>query len=92
MHPQRSWPYLLVALLFLATWLGCAVPVAAMRPDRIAELRHETVDMFYHGYDSYMQLAFPEDEVCLLQCGCRQTKQTRMLANELVRLVCALPR
>lgn len=52
---------LLVALLVLA-WLNQAV--MAMRPDRMAELRKEAVEMFYHGYDSYMQLAFPEDEVC----------------------------
>ena len=34
-----------------------------MRPARVAELRRETVDMFYHGYDNYMRIAFPEDEV-----------------------------
>lgn len=35
----------------------------AMRRDRLARLRSETVDMFYHGYDNYMKHAFPEDEV-----------------------------
>lgn len=35
----------------------------AMRADYLAQLRRETVDMFYHGYSNYMQLAFPEDEV-----------------------------
>lgn len=34
-----------------------------MRPSRIAELRRDTVDMFYHGFDNYMSIAFPEDEV-----------------------------
>jgi hypothetical protein len=34
-----------------------------MRPDRVAQLRQETVDMFYHGFDNYMSIAFPEDEV-----------------------------
>ena len=34
-----------------------------MTPARIAELRKETVDMFYHGFDNYMEVAFPEDEV-----------------------------
>lgn len=34
-----------------------------MTPARIAELRQETVSMFYHGYDNYMKIAFPEDEV-----------------------------
>lgn len=57
-------PLLLVALWFLSfSWLN---QVVAMRPDRIAKLRQETVDMFYHGYDNYMGLAFPEDEVCCL--------------------------
>lgn len=55
-------------------WLGCMLlalcvgywPVAAaMRPDRVRELRQETVNMFYHGFDNYMKIAFPEDEVCL---------------------------
>jgi hypothetical protein len=34
-----------------------------MSPPRIAELRQEAVDMFYHGFDNYMDFAFPEDEV-----------------------------
>jgi len=34
-----------------------------MSPADIAELRKETVRMFYHGYDNYMNVAFPEDEV-----------------------------
>jgi hypothetical protein len=36
-----------------------------MTDARIAELRKETVEMFYHGYDNYMNVAFPEDEVRL---------------------------
>ncbi|KUI70957.1 ER degradation-enhancing alpha-mannosidase-like protein 1 [Cytospora mali] len=54
-----------IALLIL-TWL---VPTEAMRPDRIAELRNETVDMFYHGFDNYMKLAFPEDELRPVTCA-----------------------
>lgn len=38
-----------------------------MRPNRITDLRHETVDMFYHGFDNYMRVAFPEDEVSSIQ-------------------------
>lgn len=56
---DRRPPILLLALSCLA-WLNLVV---AMRPDRIAQLRQETVEMFYHGYDNYMNLAFPEDEV-----------------------------
>lgn len=50
---------LCIALLLL-TWLD---HTWAMRPDRIASLRDDTVEMFYHGYDNYMRLAFPDDEV-----------------------------
>lgn len=35
----------------------------AMTPKRIGELRQETIAMFYHGFDNYMDVAFPEDEV-----------------------------
>lgn len=45
------------------------VGVAAMSTDRIKELRQETVDMFYHGFDNYMDIAFPEDEVCMHICA-----------------------
>lgn len=47
-------------LLLFTIWLA---QVGAMTPARIAELRKETVDMFYHGFDNYMDIAFPEDEV-----------------------------
>jgi hypothetical protein len=58
------WP-LLLGWALLALVLGRWPPVAAaMRSDRVRELRQETVDMFYHGFDNYMKIAFPEDEVC----------------------------
>ncbi|KAL2155063.1 hypothetical protein VTH82DRAFT_3739 [Thermothelomyces myriococcoides] len=59
-------------------WLGCMLlalcvgywPVAAaMRPDRVRELRQETVNMFYHGFDNYMKIAFPEDELRPVSCS-----------------------
>ncbi|KAL7620345.1 hypothetical protein AAE478_009339 [Parahypoxylon ruwenzoriense] len=53
----------LLALL-VSPWLAL---VDAMRPGRIAELRQETVDMFYHGFDNYMKIAFPEDEVRIIK-------------------------
>lgn len=31
--------------------------------------RQETRDIFYHGYDNYMEHAFPEDELRPLTCG-----------------------
>ncbi|KAH0530408.1 hypothetical protein TsFJ059_005028 [Trichoderma semiorbis] len=56
----------MVALL----WLGCSLlwPVGAMRSDYLAQLRQDTVDMFYHGYSSYMEHAFPEDELRPISC------------------------
>ncbi|KFZ03770.1 hypothetical protein V502_10674 [Pseudogymnoascus sp. VKM F-4520 (FW-2644)] len=39
-----------------------------MPPRRIAELRQEAVDMFYHGFDNYMNIAFPEDELRPVSC------------------------
>lgn len=56
--------------LYVSPWL-CFILITslvaladAMTPGRIAQLRRETVDMFYHGFDNYMNIAFPEDEVC----------------------------
>ncbi len=50
-----------LAILFALATLPWVAP--AMRSDHLAKLRQETVDMFYHGYNSYMLHAFPEDEV-----------------------------
>ncbi|KAI1436801.1 glycoside hydrolase family 47 protein [Xylaria sp. CBS 124048] len=56
----------LVALLLpLLLWLN---PVLAMPPSRSAQLRAETVGMFYHGFDNYMKIAFPEDELRPISC------------------------
>jgi hypothetical protein len=62
---QRNWTPFLGCLLLLicCCCLGHWPAAAAMRPDRVRELRRETVDMFYHGFDNYMNIAFPEDEV-----------------------------
>lgn len=37
--------------------------------DQIKELRTETKHMFYHGFDNYLEHAFPEDELRPLTCG-----------------------
>lgn len=55
--------FVLLLTVILLPWLGVGGSVEAMRPGRIAELRRDTVDMFYHGFDNYMSIAFPEDEV-----------------------------
>ncbi|KAI0596582.1 glycosyl hydrolase family 47-domain-containing protein [Biscogniauxia sp. FL1348] len=67
---------LFALLLVLSSWLPVA-PVEAMRPSRMAELRHQTVDMFYHGFNNYMDIAFPEDELRPVSC----TPLTRDPAN-----------
>ncbi|OTA99402.1 glycoside hydrolase family 47 protein [Hypoxylon sp. CI-4A] len=58
---------LIVLLALVVPWL-LGVAVEAMSPSRIAELRRETVDMFYHGFDNYMNIAFPEDELRPVSC------------------------
>ncbi|KAI9785606.1 MAG: alpha mannosidase-like protein [Peltula sp. TS41687] len=42
--------------------------VSAMRKAQLEALKQETMDMFYHGYDHYMKIAFPEDELRPLTC------------------------
>ncbi len=51
-------------MLVALVCVGLASLASGMKPARLAELRHDTVDMFYHGFDNYMNVAFPEDEVC----------------------------
>ncbi|KAK8150856.1 alpha mannosidase-like protein [Beauveria asiatica] len=57
---------LLLAILLALVGLPWVAP--AMRSDHLAKLRQETVDMFYHGYSSYMLHAFPEDELRPVSC------------------------
>lgn len=66
--PWIGWNMLLWCLVAVMLAPG-HVGVAAMSTDRIKELRQETVDMFYHGFDNYMDIAFPEDEVCMHICA-----------------------
>lgn len=54
----------MLMLAVLAIWVAAFGPALAMRDDHLADLRRQTVDMFYHGFDNYMEHAFPEDEVC----------------------------
>ena len=55
---------MLLVLFKLLTWAVLSWTAQAMRQDHLGRLRRETVDMFYHGFDNYMEHAFPEDEVC----------------------------
>lgn len=47
----------------LGLFVSCLAVASAMSPARIGEMRRQTVAMFYHGFDNYMDVAFPEDEV-----------------------------
>ncbi|KAI7698453.1 glycoside hydrolase family 47 protein, partial [Hortaea werneckii] len=53
---------LLTLLLLLPT------PVHPLDPTTLTTLRDDTRALFYHGYDSYMQHAFPEDELRPISC------------------------
>lgn len=57
-----------LTLAALLPWLLLLSPASAMTPARMAELRHDTVAMFYHGFANYMGIAFPEDEVRCAPC------------------------
>jgi len=56
----------------LALGLLClpwTAPARAMTAAGLAALRHETRHVFYHGFDNYMQHAFPDDELRPLTCA-----------------------
>ncbi|KAH7196697.1 glycosyl hydrolase family 47-domain-containing protein [Fusarium flagelliforme] len=59
---------MLLVLFKLLTWAVLSWTAQAMRQDHLGRLRRETVDMFYHGFDNYMEHAFPEDELRPLTC------------------------
>ncbi|KAL2832268.1 glycosyl hydrolase family 47-domain-containing protein [Aspergillus pseudoustus] len=54
-----SWVFILLL------WLSAA---QGMRHDQIRSLRIETEHMFYHGFENYLEHAFPEDELRPLSC------------------------
>ncbi|KAF2644546.1 seven-hairpin glycosidase [Massarina eburnea CBS 473.64] len=61
--PSAAWLFLLCFCCWAAT------PAFGMTDETIAQLRQETRDIFYHGYDNYMAHAFPEDELRPLSCA-----------------------
>ncbi|KAL4994418.1 seven-hairpin glycosidase [Aspergillus recurvatus] len=66
-RPQMSvcsaWMTGLVLLLSL-----CVSTAQGMRSDQIRRLMTETEQMFYHGFENYLEHAFPEDELRPLSC------------------------
>lgn len=64
-------PFLLLFVLVIFQFskvATCSPDAGVPGAAHIADLRRETEELFYHGYDSYMQHAFPEDEVRPLSC------------------------
>ncbi|CAG7948967.1 unnamed protein product [Penicillium olsonii] len=59
-------PGMMVIWAILSLWLTLA---HAMGDSRVHELRQETERMFFHGFESYLHYAFPEDELRALTCG-----------------------
>ncbi|KAL2824754.1 glycosyl hydrolase family 47-domain-containing protein [Aspergillus cavernicola] len=51
--------------LIWSLWLSAA---QGMSSDQIRGLRTETEHMFYHGFENYLEHAFPEDELRPLSC------------------------
>ncbi|QBZ62593.1 hypothetical protein PoMZ_11476 [Pyricularia oryzae] len=62
-------PAIRLVLLPLLLLLSCFSFCEGMRPAQIADLRRETVELFYHGFDNYMEIAFPEDELRPVTCA-----------------------
>ncbi|KAL5339288.1 glycosyl hydrolase family 47-domain-containing protein [Aspergillus crustosus] len=58
-------PRMMGWFLILSLW-NCAVQ--GMRSDQMRSLRTETEHMFYHGFENYLEHAFPEDELRPLSC------------------------
>jgi predicted permease len=69
--------YIAMIFALLALW---PASILAMRPGDRERLRQESIVVFYHGFDNYMKLAFPEDEV-------RPLCSTPM-ANEAIHYFC----
>ncbi|CAI6334790.1 unnamed protein product [Periconia digitata] len=59
------WHLICLCLLCTLCWV---TPAHGMTDNAIAQLRQETLDVFYHGFDNYMEHAFPEDELRPLSC------------------------
>jgi hypothetical protein len=65
LFPSSRW------IMWMLLWIWLLGAASAMTPAKLAELREEAVNMFYHGWNSYMKIAFPEDEVGFSPCGLR---------------------
>ncbi|RMY66263.1 hypothetical protein D0863_08552 [Hortaea werneckii] len=64
---RAPWPPILLSPL-ITLLLLLPLPVHPLHPTTLTTLRDDTRALFYHGYDSYMQHAFPEDELRPISC------------------------
>lgn len=65
LHPKVLLRNLIPCFILLFLWIAGAF---GMSDQEVQELRLEAEHMFYHGYDNYIQHAFPEDELRPLTC------------------------
>ena len=56
-----TWGLMIVIFAFSGLALG-------MSRARMESLQQEAIDMFYHGYDNYLNVAFPDDELRPVTC------------------------
>ncbi|KAM0283896.1 hypothetical protein ACHAQH_002278 [Verticillium albo-atrum] len=63
-------------LSYLLLFLSWPTIVASMGGARLAELRKSAVEVFQHGFNNYMQHAFPEDELRPVSCTPLSRDQT----------------
>ncbi|RMY82709.1 hypothetical protein D0861_07765 [Hortaea werneckii] len=63
---RAPWPPILLPIIALLSLLP--LPVHPLNPSPLTTLRDDTRALFYHGYDSYLQHAFPEDELRPISC------------------------
>ncbi|KAJ5109767.1 hypothetical protein N7532_002412 [Penicillium argentinense] len=90
-NPRRAWIMVVWAVL-LSLWLTLA---QGMRDYQIKELRQDTERMFYHGFENYLNHAFPEDELRPLTCGPltrdeKNTEHNDVLGNYSLTLIDSL--
>nr|POE99410.1 er degradation-enhancing alpha-mannosidase-like protein 1 [Quercus suber] len=65
---QIAWPSLMglvFVLLLTAVWVPAVI---GMTDDELSGLRDDTRHLFYHGFESYIANAFPEDELKPISC------------------------
>lgn len=63
----------ILVLLYLC--LSWPAAVSAISTAKLAELRNATTDVFHHGWNNYMGIAFPEDEVSTSLVLARRSRQ-----------------